>query len=149
MLKRLLNKYKLNKSVHNLFVFFCLLILSGCGDGVSADIVSLLDSDGVSTQDTAEVNTGGNSNENPGGFIKLSWLAPTSNADGSELTDLDGYMIYYREDYAEAEIFSLDAGNETSATIDNLSPGTWCFAVTAYDNSDIESNFSNYACKEV
>ena len=141
MFKRLLVKYKLHKRFNNVFVFFCLIILSGCGDGMSADYVSSLDSDGVNSEDNGDAS--------PADFIKLSWLAPVSNADGSTLTDLAGYMIYYREEYAEAETFSMDAGNVTSASIDNLSPGTWCVTVTAYDSAGIESKFSNYACKEV
>jgi hypothetical protein len=149
MVKGLLIKYKIRKRFNNLFVFFCLIILSGCGEGISAEYLRSLDSGVVNTQDTEEVYEGNNGDGTPADFIKLSWLAPVSNADGSTLTDLAGYMIYYREEYADAEIFSTDAGNVTSATIDNLSPGTWCFTVTAYDSSGIESNFSNYACKKV
>ncbi len=146
MFKRLLITYKIHKRFNNLFVFFCLIILSGCGEGMSAESIRSLDSGAVNTQDNEEVNAGDGA---PADFIKLSWLAPVSNADGSTLTDLAGYMIYYREEYADAETFSTDAGNVTYATIDDLSPGTWCFTVTAYDSAGIESNFSNYACKEV
>ena len=148
MFSKLVIKYKIHKRFNNLFVFFCLIILSGCGDGMSDEYLSSLESDGVSTQETEEVNAGDNGAATAD-FIKLSWLPPVTNADGSSLTDLAGYMIYYREEYADAETYSTDAGNVTSASIDNLSSGTWCFTVTAYDSAGIESNFSNYACKKV
>ncbi len=105
------------------------------------------DSGGESTQNTGEVNAGGNSEITRVDHIKLSWLAPTSNADGSTLTDLVGYMVYYRMDNDADQTHELDVGNVTSVTIDNLSPGIWCFAIKAYKDSNIESEFSNYACK--
>ena len=147
----------LEKWILYLFAIICLFILSGCGDGMSAEIVSSQDSGGESTQntgevngeDSGEVNAGGNSEVTPVDYIKLSWLAPESNADGSTLTDLGGYMVYYRMDNDAEQIYSLDVGNVTSVTIENLSPGIWCFAIKAYKDSNIESKFSNYACKNI
>jgi len=100
-----------------LFFLTLLLALSGCGGG-----------GGGSSSTTA-----------------LTWEAPTMNEDGTPLTDLAGYKVYYGtspEDYTE----SIDVGNVTVATIDSLSSGMWCFAVTAYDISGNESNYSNEAC---
>ncbi len=79
------------------------------------------------------------------GSITLSWAPPDSNADGTPLSDLAGYIVYigtFPGQYAQ----SLDIGNETLVTIDNLAPGTWYFAITAYDLSDNESDFSEELC---
>jgi|GEM_PF-5829091 len=73
----------------------------------------------------------------------LSWNAPTTNADGTLLTDLEGYRVYYgtsSHNYSQ----DIDVGNVTTYTITNLVSGvTYYFAVTAYDTSGNESNFSN------
>jgi hypothetical protein len=147
MFKRLLVKYKLHNSVITLVVFFCLFILSGCGVGMGT-----AGSGQTSGYDSGEViggDSGGNSEVTPVDFIKLSWMAPTSKADGSTLTNLGGYAIYYRNADDITQIYSMHVGNVTSATIDNLSPGIWCFAISAYNDSYIESELSNYACKEI
>jgi hypothetical protein len=73
----------------------------------------------------------------------LSWDAPATNSNGTQLTDLAGYNVYYGTasgNYSQ----SIDAGNTTTYTVANLAGGlTYYFAVTAYDNSGNESEFSN------
>jgi hypothetical protein len=79
------------------------------------------------------------------GFTTLSWDAPTTNADGTPLTDLAGYKVYYgtpSRNYSQ----NIDVGNVTTYTVDNLTEGlTYYFAVTAYDTGGNESGFSNEA----
>ena len=76
-------------------------------------------------------------------FATLSWDAPTKNADGTPLTDLEGYRVHYgtsSHDYSQ----SIDVGNVTTSVITDLvSEVTYYFAVTAYDTSGNESDFSN------
>ena len=78
-----------------------------------------------------------------GGTISLAWDAPTTNADGSSLTDLKGYWIHYGTSpglYAERTY----AGNVTTYTLTGLTPGqTYYIAATAIDTSDNQSNLSN------
>jgi hypothetical protein len=75
--------------------------------------------------------------------VALSWNAPTANADGTTLTDLDGYKIYYGTssgDYSEY----IDVGNVLSYMVSDLENGVvYYFAVTAYDTSGNESDHSN------
>lgn len=75
--------------------------------------------------------------------VTLSWDPPTTNVDGTPLTDLSGYKIYYGTssgNYSQ----SSDAGNSTSYQVNNLSGGaTYYFVVTAYNSTGIESSFSN------
>lgn len=111
------------------------------------------DNEGVNTIENDE--TGGVASDvdisetTPVDFVKLSWAAPVSDAIGSPLTDLHGYMIYYRKNDVNSQIASIDVGDVEYATINNLSSGTWCFAVTAYNSSGRESNFSEYVCKDI
>lgn len=75
--------------------------------------------------------------------IELSWDAPTINADGTQLTDLAGYNIYYGTS-SRCYDTKINVGNVTKHKIDNLiTEVTYYFAVTAYDMSGNESEYSN------
>jgi hypothetical protein len=75
----------------------------------------------------------------------LSWNAPTKNADGTPLTDLAGYGVYYgtsSHNYSK----NVNVGSETTYKATNLQLGVpYYFAVTAYDSSGNESKYSNEA----
>lgn len=80
------------------------------------------------------------------GIATLSWDLPTTNADGTPLTDLAGYKIHHGT--SPGSYTALDVGNVTQYTIDNLMDGqTHYFAVTAYDTFGNESGFSNEVSK--
>ena len=80
----------------------------------------------------------------------LTWNAPTTNIDGSPLTDLAGYKVYHSQAsgvYTDTD--SKDVGNVTSINIQNTIgnlKGNWCFVVTAYDIALNESDYSNEVC---
>jgi hypothetical protein len=76
------------------------------------------------------------------GTTTLTWNAPTSNMDGTPLSDLSGYKIYYG---TASGVYGspLDVGNQTSYTFNSLGTGTYYFAVSAYNASGSESNLSN------
>jgi hypothetical protein len=80
-----------------------------------------------------------------GTSVSLSWTAPSTNSDGSPLSDLAGYKVYYGPS-SDSYIQSVDVGATAGATISSLSVGSWCFAVTAYDTSGNESSHSNSVC---
>ena len=79
----------------------------------------------------------------------LSWTPPTEREDGSALTDLDGYVIYYGLASGEyTESIEISAGL-SSYMIEGLSDGTWFFAMTAKDSSGLESDYSNEVFKSI
>ena len=78
--------------------------------------------------------------------ISLNWTAPTTNTDGTPLTDLQGYKVYYGSGSPCNYTTTLNAGNVTTYLI-NLASGTYCFAVTAYDTAGNESAYSNIVYK--
>jgi hypothetical protein len=90
---------------------------------------------------------GGSSDNNPPvNTVTLTWAAPTTNADGTPLTDLAGYKIYYGTisgNYTEV----IDVGNVITYKVEGRQPGTYYFAVTAYDTSGNESDYSNEVSK--
>ncbi len=80
--------------------------------------------------------------------ITVSWIPTTTNADGSQLTDLAGYRIYYGTSSGQYTS-SIDVGNTTAFEITNLAPGRYYIAGTAYDLSGNESIFSNEIIRDV
>jgi len=81
-----------------------------------------------------------------GSSVTLTWDPPTTNEDGTPLEDLAGYKIYYGGSSRDYTV-SIDVGNVTIYRIDNLPPGTYYFAATAYDTSGNESDYSNEVSK--
>jgi hypothetical protein len=76
------------------------------------------------------------------GQFQLSWMAPTKNADGTALTDLTGYTLYYGQ-ASQNYAMTVDVGDQTTYTLAGLEEGrTYYFAVTAYDTSGNESALS-------
>jgi hypothetical protein len=74
--------------------------------------------------------------------VSLSWKAPTTNEDGTPLTDLAGYKVYYGFDSLSYDV-TTDVGLATSAVLSGLQDGrTYYFAVTAYDTSNNHSHFT-------
>ena len=80
------------------------------------------------------------------GTVTLTWTAPTQNSDGSALTDLASYRIYYGTTQGNYPN-QIDISNPgvTTYVIDNLSPNTYYFVATAVNSQGIESNHSNSA----
>jgi hypothetical protein len=84
------------------------------------------------------------------GTATVSWLAPTVNEDGSALTNLAGYRIYYGTSQADLTQFvTIDSVGVLTHMVDNLSPATWYFAVKAFTTNGVESDFSNFATKVI
>lgn len=66
--------------------------------------------------------------------------------DANSESDLSGYRIYWGTAsgvYGNVE----DVGNVTNGTVTIDASGTWYFAVTAYDTSNNESDFSSEISK--
>jgi hypothetical protein len=78
------------------------------------------------------------------GTAALSWLAPDQNTDGSALTNLTGYRIYYgMSANALTEVVEVPTVGITAYVIDNLTAGTYYFSIRAYNSAGIESTLSN------
>ena len=108
----------------NLLMATLLLVMSlfliGCGDVASVE----------------GIGTGGSNS------LMLSWVAPTTNEDGSTLDDLAGYKLYYGTQPGQySQVITV--GDFTTSEIGGLGSGTYYLTVTAYDIYGNESNFSN------
>jgi hypothetical protein len=85
------------------------------------------------------------------GTALLSWLPPTENTDGSPLTNLAGYVVYWGTASGNYPN-SVRLANPGLANylVENLLPGTtYFFVMTALNNQNLESGFSNMASKTI
>lgn len=125
----------LRKALPSLLFGLAVGMIQGCGDG------------GVSGSDPAtSIPVGVNS-------ATLSWEKPTTNQDGSSLTDLAGYQIYYGQTTPvtrdNSQSILVWDQNETSYVVAELAPGIYHFAVTAVDLLGNESPMSDEVSKTV
>ena len=84
---------------------------------------------------------------NVNGVLNLSWVAPTENVDGSALTDLAGYKIYYgnsSRNYPDSA--DVNDADTTSFAV-TVPSGSYYVAMTAIDADGNESAYSNEVLK--
>ena len=84
------------------------------------------------------------------GSATLSWQPPTTNSDGSPLTNLAGYRVYWGTtpgSYASSA--TVTNPGITSYVVESLTPNTYYFAVKAINTTGVESVFSNSASKTI
>jgi hypothetical protein len=120
-----------------LTICFAILITTGCQE---------------SSTDTSnnEIPIDDTSEGSGSGAVSLSWSPPTTRSDGTTLSNLTGYRIYYgttQGNYSN----SVDINNAgiTEYILENLTPNTYYFVITAYDSQGVESDFSNVVSKTI
>lgn len=75
------------------------------------------------------------------GAVELSWAAPTQNVDGSALTDLAGYKIYWGTQPNEfTNSVTIDNPGVATYVLENLVPATYYFMATAFNADGAESD---------
>jgi PKD repeat protein len=75
--------------------------------------------------------------------VQLAWTAPTTDVDGTSLTDLGGYRVYYGQTSGNLTQ-NVNVGNQTAYLLSGLIGGqVYYFVATAYDTSGNQSTFSN------
>jgi hypothetical protein len=84
------------------------------------------------------------------GSVTLSWTPPTANEDGTALTDLAGYKLYWGTTPGSyTSSVTIDNSSVSTWVVDNLSPGTYEFVATSYNTAGVESAYSNIATRVV
>jgi hypothetical protein len=81
------------------------------------------------------------------GTATLSWEAPTTNTDGTPVTPLSGYTIYYGTSPSALSHSISASATATSYEITGLASGTWYFAVEADATVGTKSAMSNIGSK--
>src|SRR5262245_34288469 len=137
-----------------------LLLASGCDEGGSSGSGS---NSGAAAASASSSLSGTSTNPPPSpppsgspGVLEASWTAPTTNTDGSPLTDLAFYRLYYGNagtpcpGSAFLQIASPTPSPQINDiltyTLTGLLTGTQYFvAITAVDSTDLESGCSSVA----
>ena len=84
------------------------------------------------------------------GSSTLSWTPPTHNTDGSTLQNLAGYRIYWGTSQSSlSNSITVNNSGLSSFVVEQLSPATWYFAVSALNAQGVESSRSNVASKTI
>ena len=78
--------------------------------------------------------------------VMLSWTPPTMNTDGSPLTDLNGYVIYYGTSPDTLDMtIPLNNPGISSYLVEGLANTTYYFAIATVNSAGLESDLSNTA----
>ncbi len=116
-----------------------LFVLAGCGGGTGGE------------GDGSPVGIGA---EERDGTATLSWVAPSTRVDNSALSmsEIGGYKVYMGTSASTSDLSLYEDINDPyqmELVVEDLSPGTYYFAVTAYDQYGVESDFSVVASKTI
>ncbi|MBL8271192.1 putative Ig domain-containing protein [Steroidobacter sp.] len=107
-------------------------------------------SDGTNRTSLASFNIAVNAAGSSTGAATLSWTPPTRNTDGSTLTNLSGYRIYYGTSASSlTRTITVSNAGVTNYVVSDLTAATWYFSVRAYTSSGSESLASNTISKVV
>jgi len=84
------------------------------------------------------------------GSMTLTWTAPTENSDGTPLTDLAGFYVYYGVSQGHySDRVRIDNPSISTYVVENLLPDTYYVVARSFNSLGIESTYSNVAVKTV
>lgn len=84
------------------------------------------------------------------GVATLDWMPPTENSDGSVLTNLAGYTVYYGTSPGDlSQSVKVTNPGLAAYTVTGLPSGTWYFAVTSYSADGVESSRTNTVSTQI
>ena len=84
----------------------------------------------------------------PGSAV-VTWSRPTENTDGSPLTNLAGYVLYYGTGFPVPFSAIYIEPNATALEIQNLAPGNWYFQIESVNTEGTASELSPTVFKTI
>ena len=122
-------------------------ILAGCGGGSGSSSSSAA---GVSASGTGSTVGSGTGTAPTTGSATLARTAPTTNTNGSALTNLAGYYIDYGNPAGSmTNKVTLSSPATLTYVVSSLSAGIWYFGIVAYTNAGLQSAMSNVGSKTI
>jgi hypothetical protein len=120
----------------------------GAGDAGSYSNIVISVSDGTASASLAPFSI--TVAQAASGSATLNWNPPTQNTNGTALTNLAGFHIYYGTSAANlSQSVQIANPGLTSYVLSNLAAGTWYFTINAYTTTGAESAVSNVASKAI
>jgi hypothetical protein len=84
------------------------------------------------------------------GAATVSWTPPNTNTDGTALFNLSGYRVLYgRSEGDLSRSIAINNPSISTYVVENLTQGTWYFAVVAVNSQGTWSSLSNVAVKTI
>ncbi len=84
------------------------------------------------------------------GVATVYWVPPTKNTNGTALTDLAGFLIYYGTSPSSlSHSVQVASATETKYLVSNLAAGMWYFAGRAYTTTGVQSAMSPITSKSI
>jgi len=116
----------------------------GAGDVASYANIVISVSDGTASASLAAFSI--SVTQPASGSATLNWSIPTQNTNGTPLTNLAGFHIYYGTSASNLNQ-SVQVANPalTSYVVNDLASGTWYFSINDYTTAGTESAVSNVA----
>jgi len=127
------------------------VLLGACSGGSASNPMSTAaTASGSTTSTTNASSTTGSTSSSTDGSATLTWTAPTENANGTPVTNLAGYRVYYGTSPSDlSQSVEVTGADTTTYAVENLPAGTYYFAVAAYNTSGVESEQSNVGSKTI
>ena len=133
----LANTSPMVRPVGKLFILTSLLFITACGGSSFSGNDTQSGSEGAIQR--AEPLTIVTSNAEQAVDIEISWNAPTTRADGSELrfSELGGYEIESENlDTRERNNYTVNDGTKSNLVVRELTPGTYRFFLFSFDTDN-------------
>lgn len=73
------------------------------------------------------------------GTAVITWSKPMENTDGSPLTNLAGYLVFYGVGFPVPYAVVFVGADATELQIENLWPGDWYFMIESVNTAGITS----------
>lgn len=132
-----------------------LCTLAGCGGGSGTSGNSLVATPVTGAQDPGTVTVAPPpppaSTATTTGSATISWRAPSTNTDGTPLTNLAGFYIRYGYSHAHLDqLVKISSVNILDCMIAGLPVGTvFYFAVSSFTSNGVESDKSVIVSKKI
>ena len=118
-------------------------VAPAAGAASSTTVASNTTTVASSSKTSTDSSTPPKFNNTSTGTATLDWMPPTENTNGSVLTNLAGYTVYYGTSPGNlTQSVKITNPGLTAYTMSNLPSGTWYFAVTSYSATGAESSRS-------
>ena len=116
-------------------------------------VITVADGSATASLPAFSITVTGTAATNPGsGSATVKWVAPTENSNGTALTNLAGFTVYYGTDastLSQAQTVQVANPAALSYTVTGLASGTWYFAVASYTTSGQASTLSAVSSKTI
>lgn len=123
-------------------------IIAGLDLELGENLVSVTAEDGAGDKASKQISIRRESGQK--GSASLTWEPPTARVDGSPLSNLAGYKIYYGRMSGTYD-YQIDIDNPGVSTyvVEDLVSGEWFFSLSAYDTDGLESDRSNEVTRDI